>query len=82
MIAINSEFVGLHFIGDTVLPNIILFVSSEPLAQATSIACLIALSTRDGVVLNFFANVGYNSLVIEFITSISCTANVIASLIY
>ena len=33
-------------------------MSVSPLSQATSMACLIALSTLDGVVLNFLATVG------------------------
>ena len=42
-----------------------------PLTQAISIACLIARSTRDAVVLNLIAIVGYNPLVIELRISIS-----------
>ena len=46
-----------------VYPNILLIVSTCPRPQATSIAYLIALSTRLAVVLNFLAIDGYNSFV-------------------
>ena len=42
-----------------------------PLTHAISIACLIARSTLEAVVLNLIAIVGYNPLVIEFKISIS-----------
>ena len=82
IIAINSEFVGLPLFEFTVYPNIFSCISIWPLFHATSIACLIALSTLDGVVLNFWDKVGYNSLVTELRISSSCTARIIASLIY
>ena len=55
IIAINSLFVGFPLFEFTVYPNILSTVSIWPLFQATSIACLIALSTLDGVVLYFLA---------------------------
>ena len=53
-----------------------------PLAQATSIACLIALSTLLGVGEYFSPIIGYNFLVMLFITSGSSTASLIPSLKY
>ena len=55
IIAINSELVGFPLLADTVYPKILSTVFWFPLPQATSIECLIALSTLDGVVLYFFA---------------------------
>ena len=63
MIAINSLFVGLPLSLWIVYPNSLLIASIWPLPQATSIACLIALSTLEAVVLYFLAIEGYNSLV-------------------
>ena len=50
----------------------------SPLSQPTSIAWRIALSTRDVVVPNLFATVGYNTFVTEFITSGSSITMIIA----
>ena len=47
-----------------------------------SIACLIALSTRDAVESNVFAIAGYNSFVIPPIYSGFLNTSVIPSLIY
>lgn len=51
IIAINSEFVGFPLAADTVYPKMLSTVSVCPLPHATSIACRIALSTLEGVVL-------------------------------
>ena len=51
IIAINSEFVGLDLEADTVYPKISSMASVFPLFHATSIACRIALSTLEEVVL-------------------------------
>ena len=55
IIAINSELVGFPLLADIVFPNIVLFTSAFPLDQATSIACRMARSILEGVVLNFLA---------------------------
>ena len=62
-IAINSEFVGFPFPVSMVYPKILFIVSGLPLLQATSMECLIALSTLDDVVLYFFAMTGYSCFV-------------------
>src|SRR5690554_6203761 len=54
-------------------------VSTLPLLQATSMACLIALSTLLAVVLYFLAMAGYNSFVTALNISISFTTVLIAS---
>ena len=61
--AINSELVGFPLVLLTVYPKNRWSVSRSPLSQATSIACLIARSTRLGVVWKVFATWGYNTLV-------------------
>lgn len=53
--AINSEFVGFVFLEHIVLLKISSSTCLFPLLKATSIACLIVLSTLLDVVLYFFA---------------------------
>jgi hypothetical protein len=65
IIAIHSEFVGFPLLVLNVYPNNESIVSGFPLAQALSIAFLIALSTFCDVVLNFLATLGYKVFVIE-----------------
>ena len=59
----NSEFVGFPLVLETVYPKNLCRVSKPPRSQATSIACLIARSTRDGVVWKVLATWGYSTLV-------------------
>lgn len=49
--AINSLFVGFPLLESIVYPKKSLSISGLPLSQATSIACLMALSTLEAVVL-------------------------------
>ena len=64
--AMNSEFVGFPFVLLTVYPKNLCRVSRSPLSQATSMACLIARSTLEGVVWKVLATWGYNTLVMAF----------------
>ena len=50
-----------------------------PRSQATSMACRMARSTREGVVWNVFVTWGYNTFVMALMTSISPTAMMMAS---
>lgn len=58
IMAMNSEFVGLPFMLETVYPKNFCSVSMSPLSQATSMAWRIARSTREGVVENLRATAG------------------------
>ena len=78
----NSLFVGFALYISTLCPNISSIKSQSPLFQLTSIACLIARSTRDTVVSNLFASSGYNSFVIPPIVSGRSYIISIPSLIY
>ncbi len=64
IIATNSLFVGLPLSGLTVCPKYLRSMSGSARSQVTSIAWRMARSTRLLVVRNFFAVVGYSSLVI------------------
>jgi len=66
IVTINSELVGFALSISTLYPNISSMKSKLPLFQLTSIACLMALSTLETVVLYLFASSGYNSLVIAY----------------
>ena len=59
----NSEFVGFPLVLETVYPKNRCRVSRSPRSQATSMACRIARSTRDGVVWKVLATWGYNTFV-------------------
>ena len=60
----NSELVGFALSISTLCPNISSIKSQSARFQLISIACLIALSTLETDVSNFFPIIGYNSLVI------------------
>ena len=61
--AMNSELVGFPLLAEIEYSKTSLRTSTFPLVHATSIACLIALSARDGVVLYSLAISGYNTFV-------------------
>ena len=77
--AINSLFVGFPRRLCIVYPKNEFKTSTSPLSHATSIAWRIARSTREEVVENFFATIGYKILVIDPSTSLSVTAKIIPS---
>ena len=66
--AMNSELVGFPLVLDTVYPKNRWRVSRSPRSHATSMACLIARSTLDGVVWKVFATWGYSTLVMAFVS--------------
>ena len=56
--AMNSEFVGLPFVLETVYPKNLCRVSRSPRSQATSMAWRMARSTLEGVVWNVSSTMG------------------------
>ena len=71
---------GLAFgVGDGVAEEFLQRFQIAAVPHASSMACRMARSTREGVVENVFATCGYKTFVMALITSISSTAIKIAS---